>query len=135
MKINFKKSLILLLILLFLFSCYVFYFLYNKTKENNIIAKKVNIEIQKQINRSDELRLLNRCIKTIETERIEFEKHFIKSPNLVPFLDMIEELAHSVGATAEIVFVDISSDNFNLFVGFKAEGNFTSLYKFFIFDM
>lgn len=130
MKINSKKTQISFSILLFIFSCGIFYYLYNKIEENNINTKEVDIELQEQIKYLDEIRLLRRGVEIIEKEKIELEKHFTQSSNLVPFLDTIEGLARKVGATAETVSVDISSDNLNLFVGLKAEGSFASLYKF-----
>lgn len=130
MKINSKKIPIFISIFSLIFFCYAFYFLYNEIEKNNIITKEINIEMQKQMNRFDELRSLDRGIKMVEKEKTELETHFIQSSNLVPFLDTIEGLALKVGATAETVSVDISPDNLNLLVGLKARGSFTSLYKF-----
>ena len=130
MKNNIKKIPILISIFSLMFFCYAFYLLYNKIEKNNVIAKEVNIEMQKQRNRFDELKFLAQGIKIVEKETLELETHFIQSSNLVPFLDTIEGLALKVGATAETVSVDISSDNLNLLVGLKAKGSFTSLYKF-----
>ncbi len=131
MKNNFPKTPFFLSILLLIFSCSLFYFLYNKIENNYIIAKEFNIEAQKKINYLDELRDIDRGIKIIEKETTELEKHFVYSSNLVPFLDAVEKLASTVNVAAETSFVNISPDNLSLIMGLNAKGSFRSLYKFF----
>ena len=70
MKINSKKIPIFISIFSLIFFCYAFYFLYNEIKKNNIITKEINIEMQKQMNRFDELRSLDRGIKMVEKENL-----------------------------------------------------------------
>lgn len=130
MKTNFQKIPLLGAIVFFLFFCGVFYFLYNQIEKNNLEAEKINNEWKKEASHQKELQMLNRGIKMVEKEAEELEKHLAKNSNLVPFLDMIEELAPKVGAKAETASVELSSDKLNLLVGLKAGGSFESIYKF-----
>ena len=129
MKINFQKFPLFISVIFLIFSCFIFYFLYNKVQENRVISEKLNIKTQEETAYLEELRSLAHGLKIIEKEKVEFEKHFAEKSNLVPFLDTIEELAPKVGATTEILTIDISPDNLNLLVSLEAKGNFPSLYK------
>ena len=130
MKINFQKLPFLLAIAFLVFSSGLFYFLYNKIQDNHTSIKEINIKIKEEESYMGELRALGHGIKTIESEKLELEKHFVSSSNFVPFLDTIENLALKVGATAETTSVDISQDKLNLTVDLDIKGSFVSLYKF-----
>jgi hypothetical protein len=69
-------------------------------------------------------------LKTTEPERILLDSHFIKSSDVVPFLDMFDKLAGAVGAKAEVASVVIAPDNSGLLVTIKATGLFEALDKF-----
>jgi len=58
------------------------------------------------------------------------ETHFIKSSDVVPFLNTIEALGPAVGASAEIDSVDTSPDGASLIVELQASGSFGAVYKF-----
>jgi len=123
-----KKSLILSIIF-FLFSCFIFIFLYgniNKIKKTLQIAQE---QLQVETFQRDNVKSLVNSIKVIEAERTLLENHFIKSSDVVPFLDTIEKLAMNVGVQAEVVSVDLPKDNPSMIVEMKALGNFESIYK------
>jgi hypothetical protein len=130
MKSNFQKFPLLVSIVLLILSCAVFYFLYNKIEQNRASVENMSIEVQKEAQRVEELRLLDRGLRSVEQERVQVESHFAESANLVPFLDGVEELATKVGAEVETTSVDVSANKSNLLVGVKTEGSFEALYKF-----
>jgi hypothetical protein len=123
-----KKSLIFSIIF-FLFSCFIFIFLYkniNKIKETLQIAQE---KLQVETSQRDNIESLINSVKVIEPERILLENHFIKSSDIVPFLDTIEKLARNVEVNAEVISVDLPKDNPSMIVEMKAVGNFESIYK------
>ena len=113
----------------FLFSCFVFMFLYrniNKIKETSQITQE---KLQMETFQRDNVKSLINSVKIIEAERALLENHFVKSSDVVPFLDTIENLAGDVGVRAEVISVDIPKDNTSLIVEIKAIGNFEAIYK------
>lgn len=129
---KFQKTPLFLSILLLVFSCFVFLFLYREIQNNSRTSDQAQIVWQNEANKREELRSLDRSLKTTEQERALLEDHFIRSSNIVPFLDMVEKLAPEVGAKAEVIFVNIPEDNSGLVVEMKVAGRFEALYKFLI---
>jgi uncharacterized protein YkvS len=127
---KFKKMPFLFSILLLIFSCTVFFFLYKQINDNKKIAEKEQIEWQNETDRRNEIKSLERLIKEIDQERVLVESHFAQSSNIVPFLDTIEGLASKVNAISEVVSVDIIEDTSQLLVVIKTLGSFESIYKF-----
>ena len=69
-------------------------------------------------------------MKSIEEEKSSFESHFIKKSDIVYFLDSIEKLSKSVGASTSIVTVNEDQDKAELALSLSVEGSFESIYKF-----
>ncbi len=129
MKSIFQKKSLILSIILFFLSCFVFVFLYQ-----NINSKKETIQVarekwQTEDTRRENMRTLVNYIKAIEPERNSLESHFVRSSDAVPFLDTIEKLAKEVGAKSEVVSVDVNKIDSSLLVEMKAEGSFETIYK------
>lgn len=127
---KFKKIPFIASTLLLLLSLFIFYFIYKNIQDNNTVFDAKEAEWQQENSKKDELKSLSRVLKTFEPERALLDSHFIKSSDVVPFLDTVEKLAGQVKATAEVTSVDITTNNTNLVVGVKATGTFESIYKF-----
>lgn len=123
-----KKSLILSVIF-FMFSCFVFLFLYrdiNSKKEMSQLAQeKWQIE---NIRRENTKSLIN-LVKAIEPEKTLLETHFVQSSDVVPFLDTIERLAKEVGGEAEVISINVIEKSLSLVVEMRMEGSFETIYK------
>lgn len=127
---KFKKTPLFISVILLIFSCSVFLFLYKKIGDNKKIAEETQTKWQIEATRRDEIRSLERSIKDIDEERNLLESHFAQSSNVVPFLDTIEQLALEAKARSEITSVDILKNKKGLSVMVKASGSFESIYKF-----
>lgn len=125
-----KFSILFLSMIIFIFSCFVFFYFYNKINLYDNESELVEEKWQMEMIRRDKIRMLDRSIKTIESERAQLETHFAKSSDVVPFLDTIEGLALEAGAQAEVTAVSIPGDNSGLVVEIKSSGTFSNLYKF-----
>ena len=130
MKNNFQKIvLIISLVLLLLFS-FAFVFLYQEINNNNNRTQQNTVNLQTETFRRDDIASLDQSLQKIAPDRALLENHFIKSSDIVPFLNMIEKLAREVGVLVQIDSVDTKTDNLELIVGLKASGRFESIYKF-----
>jgi hypothetical protein len=69
-------------------------------------------------------------LQKIVPDRALLESHFIKSSDVVPLLNIIENLAKESGISAQIDSVDAKTDNTGLTVGLKVSGGFEAIYKF-----
>ena len=127
---KFKKVPFFVSILLVVFSCFAFFFLYEVIKNNQELSRKTQIEWQAETDRREGVKSLEHSIKAVESQRILLESHFAQSSNVVPFLDTIEKLALEVQAKSEVVSVDIPKEENKLLVAIKASGSFEALYKF-----
>jgi len=123
-----KKSLILSIIL-FVFSCFVFVFLYKDINNKKEISQQAQEKWQTETTRRKNTRSLVNSIKVIESERALLETHFVQGSDIVSFLNIIEKLAKEVKVKAEVVSVNITEDNSSLMVEMKARGNFETIYK------
>ncbi len=126
----FQKIPLLLSIIFFCISVFVWLFLFreikNKNQELELMERRWQLEAQKR----EDIKTLNYSFKIIKEEKAQLETHFAQSSDIVPFLDTIEGLAGKVGAKAEVSSVDILEDSPGLMVGMKASGTFSGLYKF-----
>ena len=123
-----KKSLILSVIFL-IFSCFVFIFLYKDINSKKEMSQLAQEKWQTEaISRENAKSLIN-SVKIIEPQKALLETHFVQSSNVVPFLDTIEKITKDVGATAEVVSVDVAKDNPALIVEMNASGSFETIYK------
>ncbi|MFA5792069.1 MAG: hypothetical protein WC884_03475 [Candidatus Paceibacterota bacterium] len=127
---KFKKIPFLFSIIFLGFSCFVFIFLYKEINKNQVVSEKMQIEWQDESDRRDEIKSLERSIKTIKEDRILLESHFAQSSDVVKFLDTIEKLAFAVEIKPEVVSVDIVKDKSILLVVIRTFGSFESIYKF-----
>ncbi|OGI62721.1 hypothetical protein A2818_02715 [Candidatus Nomurabacteria bacterium RIFCSPHIGHO2_01_FULL_40_12] len=130
MQNNFPKMPLLFSFLFLLFSCLVFFYFYREIDDNNTAYLLAEQAWHNETLRRDEIKALERSIKTIEKEKVQLETHFAQGSDIVPFLDTIEGLGSQTGIIAEVVAVDISEDQTGLLVGMKVSGSFEGLYKF-----
>jgi len=127
---KFKKVPLIISLCFLLLSCLGYLFLYKKIQDNNLTSRAIEAELQMDTSRKDEIKALDRLLKTVQEERVLLDAHFIQSSDVVPFLDTIEKLAPKVNAEAHVTLVDLSKDGSSLTVGVEANGTFASLYKF-----
>ncbi|MFA6258040.1 MAG: hypothetical protein WC671_03490 [Candidatus Paceibacterota bacterium] len=130
MKNNFQKILLLISTTLLLLFCVAFVFLYKKINDNNQKTQQDTIDLQTETFRRNDIASLNQSLQKIVPDKILLDSHFIKSSDIVPFLNIIEKLASSVGVSVQINSVDLKADNSELTVGLKASGRFETIYKF-----
>lgn len=127
---NFSKMSLFLSAIFFCIFLSIFLFLYKAVDNNNRESQLKEEKWQNEALRRDEIKMLNRSVKTVKEERAQLETHFAQSSDIVPFLDTIEELGDKVGVKAEFTSVDILKDSTGLMVSMKALGTFQALYKF-----
>lgn len=130
MKYFLKKGPIIFSSILFLISCFVFFFVYKEIGKNVRVSEEAQIVWQTEADRRDEIKFFDRSMKAIETERILLETHFAKSSDIVPFLDTLEATADLANIKAEVSSVDIPKDKIGLVVAMKTFGSFSAIYKF-----
>lgn len=130
MQSNFPKIPLFLSIIFFIFSLFVFVFLYKAIDNSNKESQLKEMEWQSELLRRDEIRVLDNSVKAIEKERVQLENHFAQNSDIVPFLNTIEGLASKVGIKAEVTSVDLLVDRDGIMVGMKVSGAFGDLYKF-----
>ncbi len=129
MKFIIQKKALILSIIFFLLSCYLFVFLYGKINTNKEISQTEQEKWQTEETRRDSAKFLVDSIKMIAPEKSLFETHFVKKSDVVPFLDAIEKLASESNTKSEVTSVDVAADGSSLIVGMKASGSFSSIYK------
>jgi len=132
MKNNFQKILLLVSLVSLVLFCFAFVFLYKKINNNNKKTQQDEINLQIETLRRDNIASLNQILQEIAPDIALLDSHFIKSSDVVPFLNIIEKLASEAGVSAKIDSVDLKTDNSGLMVGFKASGDFEAIYKFLI---
>ena len=130
MKNSLQKILLFISITLLLLFYFAFVFLYQKINDNNQKTQQTTISLQKESNRRDDIASIDRATKKIFADRILLESHFIKSSDVVPFLNTIEKLAKESGVLAQINSVNTKTDNTELTVDLKASGRFEAIFKF-----
>jgi hypothetical protein len=128
MKHNLQKVPLVISLILFIFLCFTFWFLYRAINSNNQKAEAGMITWQAEASRRDDITSLDRSLQEIAPDRMLLETHFAKSSDVVPFLDTVEGLAPKAGALAQVNSVNI--DNTGLIVELKALGSFESIYRF-----
>ena len=130
MKNNFQKIQLVLSATFFVMLAVAFVFLYKKINDNNQKAEEGMMEWQTEANQRQQVATLDRSLQKVAPNLAVLQTHFAKSSDIVPFLDTIEKLAPSVGATAATDSVVAQPGNNGLLVGLKADGSFVALYKF-----
>jgi hypothetical protein len=133
MKNNFKKFKKIPFVFSIIFiatTVTVFIFTYHATYNN--VAESSNLEQawQEEESHREEIETLKRILSSFPSDIENFGLHFIKSSDVVPVLNLVEELGPKVEAEAEVVGVDVPKDSSSLTVSIKASGSFEALYKF-----
>ncbi|MCX6751390.1 MAG: hypothetical protein NT161_01320 [Candidatus Nomurabacteria bacterium] len=129
MKYFFQKKSLILSAIFFIFSCFVFIFLYKDINNKKEISQLAQEKWQTKATSMENAKSLINSVKIIEPQKALLETHFVKSSDVVPFLDTIEKISKDVGATAEVVSVDVAKDNPSLIVEMNASGSFETIYK------
>lgn len=130
MKNNFQKIILFVSVALLLFFCFVFVFLYREINDNYQKIQQDTINLQTEERQRDNITSLNRTLQKIAPDRALLESHFVKSSNIVPFLNMIEKLAQETRVSAQIDSINTKMDNSEITVDLKASGSFEVIYKF-----
>ncbi|MFA6353650.1 MAG: hypothetical protein WCW93_01830 [Candidatus Paceibacterota bacterium] len=130
MKNNLQKILLVIFIALLLLGCLAFVFLYKKINDNNQKIQENTTSFQTEARRREEIASLDRVLQKNASNRILLESHFIKSSDVVPFLNMIERVGKEAGVSSKINSVDAKVNNSGLTVDLKIEGKFEAIYKF-----
>ena len=108
---------------------FVFFYIFNHINLKNANSIDLIDKTETELIRRNKITALNSQIKSIAKEREMLDTHFIKSSDIVPFLDNLQFLAIETGAFAEVSSLGITEDGLGLKVEMKASGNFLSLYK------
>jgi hypothetical protein len=130
MQGNFPKIPFFSSLIVFVFSCALFFFAYRAINNNNKELRLSEGQWQAEAQRRDEIRAIDQSVKVIESERVQLETHFAQSSDIVPFLDTIEKLGPATGTKAEVISVGILADHSGLLVGLKTSGTFSGFDKF-----
>lgn len=123
-----KKQLIFSL-LFFIISCFIFWFLYKNININKERAQLAEEKWHEEQTKKDSIKSVVTFLNTIESDRMSLENHFVKSSDVVPFLNMIEVVGNRAETKTEVISVDVSKENVSLVVDIKASGSFESIYK------
>lgn len=127
-----NKQIIFLIgsILFFCFSCASFYLLFMQINNTQNKVKLAEIEWQDEENRRESIKSLDRLIKKIEKEKQVLDSHFVKTADVVSFLDFFEQSGILVGAKAEVSSVNLSTEGNAILVDLNTIGTFEALYKY-----
>src|ERR1017187_7999453 len=101
MKNNFLKISRFFSLIIFIFSCFVFVFLYRRTNQNNQKAELGTIAWQTETNRRDDITSLDNSLEQVAGNRALLDTHFAQSSDVVPFMNTIEQLGLPTGASVE----------------------------------
>jgi len=129
MKNNSQKITLFFSLILLIGLCLVFAFLYNKIDNNNKNAEIDMTAWQTEMNQLDKINSLERSVEQVADDKALLETHFVKSSDIVPFLDTIE-IGPVIEADTAIDSVDTGPKNDQLIVEIKASGSFEAVYKF-----
>jgi len=132
MNNNSQKKYLIGSFIFLLFSVGIFGYLYVQIKNNNIASQEADIEWNSESAKLNDIKVLSASIKTVDSEKIVFESHFVKSTDVVSFLNTLENMARNVSVDVAISSVDELTDESGLVVGLNTEGTFEGLYKFLI---
>lgn len=110
-------------------SLLAFFMLYTQIRNNKQIAEETETQWQNESTVQAKIKTLDISIKGISTERALLESHFAKTSDIVPLLDIVENMALQVGAQASIESVDALTEGVGLSIGIKSRGSFESIYK------
>lgn len=127
---KFKKIPLIISTILLIFSFFIYFFIYKNINKNEQIFEETQATWLQEYSKKNEIKSVERYLKTISEEKILLDSHFIKSSDIVPFLNTIERLAPRVKTSTEVTSVDVVPGNTSLTVGVKASGSFEGLYKF-----
>lgn len=130
MKNNSHKLLLILSLTFFILSCFGFFVLYKEINNNEKITGENELKLQKEIEKTESIKLLNSSIKKIESERDLIETHFAHGSNVVPFLNTMESLGNKAGVKTEVTLVDIPKESRSLVIEMNTLGSFEGIYKF-----
>jgi len=130
MKNNFPKILIFLSVIIFALACFVFVFLYKETNQNNQKAESETAAWQAETDRRNDITALDASLMQVSNDRTALDNHFIRSSDVVPFLNTIEQLGSPAGASVSIDSVETGTNNNELVVNLKTTGTFEQVYKF-----
>ncbi len=130
MQSNFPKTSLFFSAIFFCFCLAAFFFFFKYVDNGNKELQSREVEWQTESMRREGIKQLDHSVQVIEGERAELDNHFAESSDVVPFLDTMEKIATQVSTKAEITSVDVLDDHSGLYVGMKASGTFSNVYKF-----
>lgn len=130
MKSILQKKILIISVLFFFFSAFMFFYLYKATLQNKSEAEAMKKIWQEEETKRENSKTVLNLLNSLAKERSMLDSHFILSSDAVPFLNSIENSAKSAGAKAELISIDIPKSDQLLAVKARTIGSFDSLYKF-----
>lgn len=127
---KFNKIPLIISVCFLALSIVVYIVLYKNINLNNQLSEKAASDAKIEATKRQEIKTLDRSLKSTADERAMLDTHFVQSSDVVPLLDSIEKIGPMVKAKAAVTQVDISQDKQNLTVGVTVEGTFDSQYRF-----
>lgn len=132
MKINQQMKYLILSFLFFVLACASFWFLLGRINENKKLSDEAEIAWQTESTRRYDLNSLERSLKDVVKEVSMLQSHFVRTDDIVSFLNQIEYLGSLVGVKATIESVNSRDGDTGkvLTLGVKTVGSFSATYKF-----
>lgn len=127
---KFKKMPLAAAAFFFLIAAAAFAWMLRAIDGNKARAATARAEWQAETARRYEIQSLGITLEDTQEARQALDMHFAQSSNIVPFLDSLEGLARSAGASAKVISVDAPADTGSLIATLQAHGSFESLYTF-----
>lgn len=131
-KLDFPKKMFIVSMIFFIACIGIFVFVFKKIDSTNKESEKMFNEWRVEDGRRKEIKSLEDSFEKTKNDKNIIESHFIKSYNIVPFLNALESLGNKLGMKTEITSVDILENSGVLSVGIKTVGTFDSINKFFL---
>lgn len=129
MKTIFQKKSLIFSIIFFILSCLIFISLYKIITDNKKTSFLAEEKWQAEATQRESAKSLVSSINAVESEKNLLEGHFVKSSDVVPFLDTIEKMANDTGIKSEVVSIGVAPDKVSFLVEMNASGSFENIYK------
>lgn len=127
---NFLRSIIGLLLALFLTSAYLFF--YFKIETNMIHSEALAEELAAELSKESDLSKLKRTIDATNEDREKLVEHFVRAEDAVSFLETIESYGAIAGTKFQLNSADIQKDKNTMKLSFIANGTFPQVYRLLI---
>lgn len=127
---NQKNIYIISSIAFFIFSCFVFYFIYRQIRIKNIDAEEIKIQIQNENKKYNDIEILSKSNKISVEDQISFDSHFVDKSEIANFFDSLEKLAEKIKLETEILSANEDEIKGDFTLELKSKGSFENIYRF-----